>query len=100
MEVEAVPSVRGLTLLLRGDLDIASATALRHELGGPTWSGVVHIELDLSAVAFMDCAGLRALLGCVGSARRRGQHLSVTRISPSVSRLFDALGARGLLEAA
>jgi anti-anti-sigma factor len=53
--------------------------------------------LDLSGVAFMDCAGLHALLLTRRRAALRGGSLSLIAESLAVRRIIDILGVRDVL---
>lgn len=72
-------------LRLTGEHDIATAHDLRRQLappaGDPAWSIVV----DLSAVTFMDCGGLRPLLE---AQARIGNRVRFTGVSRPVARLL------------
>ena len=50
-----------------GELDLATATELRHRLDAVIAAGTGDLDLDLSEVTFLDSSGLVALL----EARRR-----------------------------
>lgn len=91
MFIEVVSEPGRLVLHIRGELDIATGGVLRRALLDGTASNAV-IALDLSAVTFVDCAGLQSLVWAVGSARRRGHVVSMTGSSPSVRRLVSVLG--------
>jgi anti-sigma B factor antagonist len=47
---------------LRGELDLATASAFEHRLGDLVRDGARFVILDLSAVSFCDVTGLNALL--------------------------------------
>lgn len=70
-----------------GEIDIATGAALRRRL-------VVALDehpavaVDMSAVTFIDCAGLRALLAARNHADRQGRHLTVHNPSRPVRRLL------------
>lgn len=70
-----------------GEIDIATAAALRRRL-------VVALDrhpavaVDMSAVTFIDCAGLRALLAARHHADRHGRRLAVLNPSRPVRRLL------------
>jgi anti-anti-sigma factor len=51
-----------LVLAASGEIDMASAGALRQALAGAAESGAAEIWLDLSRVEFMDSTGLTALV--------------------------------------
>jgi anti-anti-sigma factor len=49
-------------VLVSGEVDLATAPALAHELRNVLGSGC-EVVVDLEQVTFMDCSGLRALAG-------------------------------------
>lgn len=90
MRVAVSPSAA--TLHVRGELDLASSATLRREFERVIAGSDRDLELDLSEVSFVDCTGMRAVLWCVGVARRQGRPLAVTGASRSMTRLSAALG--------
>jgi anti-anti-sigma factor len=84
-----------VTLVLVGDLDIASAAETARlireaELDGP-------LVVDLREVDFIDSSGLRQLLSLRNDAKRNGNPL--TLVAPAASearRIFRLTGTRGL----
>jgi anti-sigma B factor antagonist len=74
----------GNVIIVEGDLDLASAPALREILHHRIDNGEVHLVLDLSKLDFLDSSGLGVL---VGAARRVRTELggTVTLLSPSAS---------------
>jgi anti-anti-sigma factor len=75
-------------ITLTGDLDLASAPALRDELGraGARFTRV--IVLDLSALTFIDCAGLRAVFDFTDHVRARGWPMKVIGPPARIARTF------------
>jgi anti-sigma B factor antagonist len=60
--IEARQSGRRHTLILRGELDMASAPALEGMLQELCEEGAQELLVDLSELTFMDSAGLNAIL--------------------------------------
>jgi anti-sigma B factor antagonist len=77
-----------------GELDIATAEVLEHELQTAEQSDAETIVLDLSGLAFMDSTGLRVVIDV--NDRCGGEHgrLRVIAGSPAVERLLDIVGLR------
>lgn len=71
-------------IAVEGDLDLASAPALRELLHQRIDAGEVHLTLDMSKLEFLDSSGLGVL---VGAARRVRTELggTMTLLSPSTS---------------
>lgn len=97
MFVDVVQTDGAVALQVHGELDLATGDALRRAVDGVGLDPRADVEMDLSAVTFVDCAGLRAVLRSVCSARHRGQTLSVTDPSSCVRRLSTACGVSGAL---
>ncbi|MCF2527151.1 STAS domain-containing protein [Yinghuangia soli] len=74
-----------------GEMDIATADALRDRLVAAL-AEHTEVTVDLSAVTFIDCAGLRGLLAARAFADRHGRHLAVHDPSRPVRRLLAWTG--------
>jgi len=79
-------------LALRGELDLASRHQLERELVSAEDVGFDSMVVDLSALEFMDCAGMHALLGAHRRAHAAGRRLSLRRGPREVHRLFELAG--------
>jgi anti-anti-sigma factor len=66
---------QGITVLLSGELDMAEAKRLEHELLTLEQGGPRRIVLDLSQLTFLDSHGLAALLDAAEQAQRFGCEL-------------------------
>jgi len=82
-------------LYLTGELDLGAIPDLRRLLQPPPTDAQWNVVVDLSAVTFMDCAGLRPLLEtqAVASTRLRFQGLP-----PQVRRLLALTGLHDAFE--
>ncbi len=76
---------------LRGELDIASAPALREQLFSLLRSAS-QLIIDMSAVGRADASGLAVLVGCGRRARLLGGSLRLAAPSPEVVRVLSATG--------
>lgn len=86
------------TLRLAGDIDLDTAPRLRHAMGDCLRQRPTMVHLDISDVAFCDCAGLNALLwaraqadGAPAAFELRGP------VQPPVARLLDLTGTAAVL---
>ncbi len=79
------PTVR---LALEGELDIASAGQVEHELARIEQDAPAAIVLDLRKLAFMDSTGLRIVVSADARAREHGRRLVVVRGPEAVQRIF------------
>jgi anti-anti-sigma factor len=81
-----------MRMTLTGELDLFAAEGLKGRLGEVQRSKR-RVRLDLSELEFIDCAGIRAILDAMATARRGGCALEVDRaVSPIVGRIVS-LGA-------
>jgi anti-sigma B factor antagonist len=77
------------TVVLDGEIDIATAPAIRRSLMAAIRGGNVHLAVDMSGVAFIDAAGIGVLVDAANRARRAGGGLSLLAPSWPVRRLLD-----------
>jgi len=77
---------------LAGELDLASAPALREQLLGLLRQGSSRLVLDLSRVSFCDASGLAVLVGTSHRARRLGGFLRLAAVPRQAVRVLDLTG--------
>ena len=75
---------------LEGELDISGTDLLRQAIG--TALGHGPLVMDLSALAFADCAGLSVLVWAHDVLAGRGDELIITGCQPIVRRLLSLTG--------
>ncbi|MBV8218588.1 MAG: STAS domain-containing protein [Solirubrobacterales bacterium] len=80
-----------VVLSLQGEVDLANAPELAHELLDAEVSGA-RIIVDLGGVDFMDCSGLRTLLEASSRCNGNGCQLSLLRGPRQVQRVFEMTG--------
>jgi anti-sigma B factor antagonist len=76
-------------LVVAGELDIASAESLEHELATVEANSPGTLVLDLRSVAFIDSTGLRAVIAADERARSDGRRLVVVRGPGAVERALS-----------
>lgn len=81
-----------VVLVLRGELDIASAPALAHAMTGVLDRGAPSLLLDVAALEFVDSTGLRAILAARALCAERSCEFALTPPTRSVKRLFEVTG--------
>jgi anti-anti-sigma factor len=77
---------------LAGELDIATAAALRERLFSVFSPGVRLLIIDLSGVSFGDVSGLAVLVATQRRARRLGIAVRLAAPRPQVARLLRITG--------
>lgn len=76
-------------LVLTGDLDVASASALGDCLSQLA-ARKAAVRLDLSRLEFIDCTGLHALIRAIDDAQSNGWRLQIDRhVTHQVARLLE-----------
>jgi anti-sigma B factor antagonist len=96
----AVSDPPSVTVVLDGEIDIATAPAIRHFLMAAISGGDVHLAVDMSGVTFVGAAGIGVLVAAANRAREAGGGLSLLAPSPQVRRLLDVLHLDAILPAA
>jgi anti-sigma B factor antagonist len=79
------------TVVLDGEIDIATCPAIRRFLMAAISGGDVHLAVDVSGVAFIDASGIGVLVAAANRARQAGGGLTLLAPSPQVRRLLDIL---------
>lgn len=82
-------------LMVRGDIDMASAAAFRAALEQAMSSGVP-VVVDFAGVTFMDSSGLKVILGAHKATGDAGS-VCVRNPSPQVRRVFTMTGLSDML---
>lgn len=91
LEIVRVKQADGLTLAVRGEVDLASAPALERELRDAETSAR-RIVVDLAGLEFMDSTGIHALMDAHARAKSNGHKLVLTHLPAQVQRLFNLTG--------
>lgn len=85
------------TLVLVGELDLASAETLQQALTAEQLEHQQAIVLDLQQLQFLDSTGLRGILTAFDRCRERHQEFAITPAPQQVQRLLEVTGAIDLL---
>jgi anti-anti-sigma factor len=78
----------GGTLRVSGEIDLATAPALEAEICAYLRRRPAAVTVDLSAVTFIDCSGLNALLRCHTRTVRERTTVRIGPVSVSVARFL------------
>ena len=79
-------------LRVSGDLDQSTSPSLEAAALGALETGAQVVVVDLSAVMFVDSAGLRAIVTAANAAEARGVRMLVAGMSGGVERLLQLTG--------
>ena len=85
------------TIVLSGELDIASVPALEEQLAHLEADGVDTIKLDLRHLSFIDSMGLSAFLRAWHRAESNGHRIILIRATPDIRRLLSLTRTNFLL---
>jgi anti-sigma B factor antagonist len=96
--ISVVRSQGEVVVIPVGDVDLASADILRHEVEKVPGAGVAQVVVDLTKVDFIDSVGLRALLSLRNDANQNGHALTLVAPGPTARRIFEVTGTRGLFD--
>jgi anti-sigma B factor antagonist len=88
------------TVVLGGELDIATAPLLDATLADVERNGTGTVLLDLAQVQFIDSTGLRSLLSARQRAEAAGRKLRLANLPVDVERVFDVTGVRRIFDIA
>ena len=77
------------TVSVSGDIDLASAAALRSSLAGEVDGATGDVEIDLSRVSFCDSVGLEALLAASRDLQAAGRTMRILDPASCVIRLLQ-----------
>ncbi len=90
-----IPILPVVTVTITGEIDIATSQAMQDALA--TGPGPAHLEVDMSAVTFMDASGIGVLLAARQRAVDGGGSLTLRAPSWAVRRVTGVLGLDELL---
>jgi anti-anti-sigma factor len=96
----AVSDPLSATVVLDGEIDIATAPAIRRFLMAAISGGDVQLAVDMSGVTFIGAAGIGVLVATANRAREAGGSLSLLAPSRQVRRLLDILHLDAILPTA
>jgi anti-sigma B factor antagonist len=77
---------------VEGEVDVATAPALRDELYRLIEQGASQIVVDLSGMDFIDSTGLGVLVGALKRAREGGGGIELRGLRPSARKVFEITG--------
>ena len=80
-----------------GEVDVSNASELRDALNQALEGAPQTLEVDLSAVSYIDSTGIGVLVGAAHRADEAGADLAVLNPQRNVARVLDMLGVSGEL---
>jgi anti-sigma B factor antagonist len=91
-EIKQVVSGMRRTLVLSGDIDVASAPTLGGALAHVPMNRDTRLVLDLSRVTFIDSTGIRAIVVAQELCAQRGCEFALVPGRAHVQRVFEICG--------
>jgi anti-anti-sigma factor len=88
LKIETHPAGERTTVVVAGEIDMATARRLRRALRDALAESVRGVDLDLSRVFFCDCTGLNVLLDARQHASADGKTVTIGPAGPAVVRLL------------
>jgi anti-sigma B factor antagonist len=100
MTATVVSNPPSATVVLGGEIDIATVPAIRRLLLAAISGGNAHLAVDMSGVTFLGAAGIGVLVGAANRAREVGGSLSLLAPSRQVRRVLGILPLDAVVPAA
>ena len=91
-DIEASDSEGVRRIVLVGEFDLAAMPTAETSLAEATANGYTSLEIDLSALTFLDSSGVRSLMITVDRCRERGTPLTIIPGPRGVQRVFEITG--------
>jgi anti-anti-sigma factor len=83
-----------------GEIELATVPLLLERLTGAMHDETLDLlDIDLTEVKFLDCAGIGALVGVYNTAVQSGRHMQLTHPQPFVRHILDLTGLLRVLTA-
>jgi anti-sigma B factor antagonist len=95
---QRIEGAAGRTLVVRGDLDLATADDLRQELRAVIAESHSPAYVDLSGVTFFDSSSIAVLIDASQLAPTHDSELIIVSPSPACQRVFDILALHKVLD--
>ncbi len=88
----------GITVAVSGEIDAASAPALRSYLNELLSEGYTEVTLDLTDMTFIDSSGLGVVVGLINQLRRQEGRLIICNPPPIAVQVLRISGLTSFLE--
>jgi anti-sigma B factor antagonist len=88
---------QSVTVVLSGELDLASAPKLRSGLADLVANGIRHVIVDLANLRFIDSTGIGILVTDLKRLVAEGGSMAVRNVGPRAYRVFEVTGLVELL---
>lgn len=93
LSIDVTTPREGVALVIvKGYLDVDTATELHYHLANQMHHGRRHLLLDLSSVPFMDSSGINIVLRAYKETRQADGSVGLIDPAPAVRRILDLTG--------
>jgi anti-anti-sigma factor len=92
LRVEIEESPHAWSVVVRGEVDVSSASKLEAVLAGVIDRGALLVVLELEHVDFLDSSGLRVILAAANELKERGGSLVIGGASTAVLSVLEITG--------
>jgi anti-anti-sigma factor len=92
LRVEVSETVRAWSVVVRGEIDMETASQLERVLDDVVGKGALLVTLDLEGVDFLDSSGLRVILGASNKLSTQEGQLLIEGASSAVERVLEITG--------
>jgi anti-anti-sigma factor len=100
LTIDIVWDGASVTLRLSGEMDMSTAELVREAALAAIDQGHPDVDIDMSAVTFMDSTGLQVLLETSRRAESAGGRLQLVDPTRAVKRVLEVTGVKQLFEIA
>lgn len=83
---------RGITLVLKGEIDIYTAAQIRQRVLDSVSAGRVLIVANLQEVSYLDSTGLGVLIGALRRTRENDGDMIIVSSHPRLNKIFAITG--------
>ena len=92
LHVEVTETVRAWSVVVRGEIDMQTASKLESAIDEVIANGARLVTLDLEAVDFLDSSGLRVILAASNKLHELDGQLLLEGASSAVERVLEVTG--------
>lgn len=97
MDVKEIRNGKELNIAIAGRLDTAAAPAFIQQLNELLAGDVEDFILDMEECDYVASSGLRAVLNAQMTMTKKGGHMVVKNVAPSVMEVFEMTGFADIL---